>query len=235
MTDKPDYMQKARDMIAPWNFGSNGRSYQCLAETLEALDTANKTIELQAAAADRTNALLDTERAAHEATKADHAEALTNYRAALVSTERLHMKAEAELQALRESVPAIRAALDYAGRNICAHEDTERGGFIWTICQQCGAKWADDQGGFEPSIWPEILDAAMDALRSLLPAPEPDPLVMHVARAISIRATELDAEAPDTCGRLQFILNRDYLLAEAAIKELTRHSLTIAAIGGKHD
>lgn len=29
----------------------------------------------------------------------------------------------------------------------CQHEETHRGGFIWTICDQCGANFADDQGG----------------------------------------------------------------------------------------
>ena|GEM_PF-7025971 len=121
-------------------------------------------------------------------------------------------KAEAELQALREGVADVvqsAATLKHQGNctSSSAHPDT------------CGCG----------------LTQHRRAIRSLLPAPEPDPLVMYVARAISIRATELDAEAPDTCGRLQFIVNRDYLLAEAAIKELTRHGLTIAAIGGKHD
>lgn len=32
--------------------------------------------------------------------------------------------------------------LKHAERNTCLHEETHRGGAIWTICDQCGAKWA---------------------------------------------------------------------------------------------
>jgi len=181
-----------------------------IARTLEALDTEQaakrKYIDLHRRALEER----DTEHAAHEATKVDAAHWSKMHDIEQGRAE----KAEAELQALREGVPAIRAALDYAGRNICAHEDTERGGFIWTICQQCGAKWADDQGGFEPSIWPEILDAAMDALRSLLPAPELDPLVAVMK---------------------EYGHSHPHEAAERMAEILTRHGLTIATIGGKHD
>jgi len=168
MTDKPDYMQKARKQL----------------ET----DATAQPLSIGAVIHLR-NALeaLDTERAAHEATKA-------------------------ELQALRERAGEV--------VSIASHE-------LHACLGMLHGEDAKDVARAHAEC--------RDFLRSLLPAPEPDPLVMYVARAISIRATELDAEAPDTCGRLQFIVNRDYLLAEAAIKELTRHGLTIAAIGGKHD
>ncbi len=45
---------------------------------------------------------------------------------------------------LRESLKKL---LDYSERNTCQHEDTHRGGFLWEICDVCGAKWADDMGG----------------------------------------------------------------------------------------
>ena len=35
----------------------------------------------------------------------------------------------------------------YAERNTCLHETTHRGGVIWEICDECGMKWADDEGG----------------------------------------------------------------------------------------
>jgi hypothetical protein len=38
-------------------------------------------------------------------------------------------------------------ALKLAGKNICPHEDTHRGGVLWEICDSCGKKWADDEGG----------------------------------------------------------------------------------------
>lgn len=52
-----------------------------------------------------------------------------------------HAKALAD--ALREVIAAYY-------ENTCQHDETHRGGAIWTICDRCGAKWADDQGGFKP-------------------------------------------------------------------------------------
>lgn len=40
--------------------------------------------------------------------------------------------------------------LDELDQNTCTHENTHRGGIIWTICGDCGRKWADDEGGFQP-------------------------------------------------------------------------------------
>lgn len=59
----------------------------------------------------------------------------------------------------------IQKALEFADGSICRHEDLRRGGYLWTICESCGAKWADDQGGFKPSQWPEIYDAAVDYIQ----------------------------------------------------------------------
>lgn len=42
------------------------------------------------------------------------------------------------------------ALLRHIDSETCRHEETHRGGSIWTICDQCGREWADDQGGFEP-------------------------------------------------------------------------------------
>lgn len=53
---------------------------------------------------------------------------------------------------------------------LCHHETTHRGGAIWTICDDCGTKWADDRGGFQPYEEPPALTAAYAALRSA-PAP----------------------------------------------------------------
>jgi hypothetical protein len=39
------------------------------------------------------------------------------------------------------------AFLGYAERQQCLHEETHRGGAIWEICDMCGSKWADDEGG----------------------------------------------------------------------------------------
>lgn len=57
-----------------------------------------------------------------------------------------------DLQNVKDHLTALKAgdngeALEHADRQICYHEETHRGGAIWTICDQCGAKFADDEGG----------------------------------------------------------------------------------------
>lgn len=51
-------------------------------------------------------------------------------------------------------------------RNVCMHEDTYRGGSIWTICSNCGMKWADDneRGGFIPYKTPEAVEDAEELI-----------------------------------------------------------------------
>lgn len=54
----------------------------------------------------------------------------------------------------------IRALILHIERCECRHETTHRGGNIWTICDDCGAQWADDRGGFKPwTQLPLIADA----------------------------------------------------------------------------
>lgn len=48
--------------------------------------------------------------------------------------------------------------------NTCAHSETHRRGVIWTICDSCGAKWADDEGGFKPNEDVKRLDDAFTVL-----------------------------------------------------------------------
>lgn len=49
--------------------------------------------------------------------------------------------------------------LRWARQNTCHHEETHRGGVLWEICDLCGAKWADDEGGKpeweDPKVWQE--------------------------------------------------------------------------------
>jgi hypothetical protein len=45
---------------------------------------------------------------------------------------------------------ALSNLLEHIDRETCIHEETHRGGVIWTICDSCGRKWADDRGGFVP-------------------------------------------------------------------------------------
>lgn len=57
---------------------------------------------------------------------------------------------------LREALAAL---LTRDMRNTCQHENTHRGGSIWEICDDCGWKWADDEGGKpewqDPPEWVE--------------------------------------------------------------------------------
>ena len=54
-----------------------------------------------------------------------------------------------------ELVKALDDLLDHVDRNTCLHEGVHRGGSIWTICDDCGEKWADDRGGFVPYSDPD--------------------------------------------------------------------------------
>lgn len=44
-------------------------------------------------------------------------------------------------------VNILQAIADYAANQTCLHENTHRGGVLWEICDDCGMKWADDEGG----------------------------------------------------------------------------------------
>ena len=45
---------------------------------------------------------------------------------------------------------ALKDLLDHIDLETCTHQNTHRCGAIWTICDDCGDKWADDRGGFVP-------------------------------------------------------------------------------------
>ena len=57
-------------------------------------------------------------------------------------------------------------------RQTCTHEETHRGGFVWEICDSCGAKWADDEGGKPEFKWPKVVERAHAMLAA---APEAKP------------------------------------------------------------
>lgn len=54
----------------------------------------------------------------------------------------------------------IEGLLSLLEREVCRHESTHRGGAIWTICDDCDRKWADDQSGFKPYEDPSEVVAA---------------------------------------------------------------------------
>ena len=70
---------------------------------------------------------------------------------------------------LEKVLPALEKITQFAEAQICMHEETHRGGVLWEICSQCGAKWADDEGGKPEFEWPKEADAAramMDTIRA---------------------------------------------------------------------
>lgn len=64
-------------------------------------------------------------------------------------------------------VTALEDLLKYADMNTCRHEETHRGGTIWTICDQCGQKWADDEGGMPAFEEPQALKSARKILEEV--------------------------------------------------------------------
>lgn len=84
-----------------------------------------------------------------------------------------HVRAmQAEIEQLRAARPspdaglveALRKLLGYAERNECVHEETHREGVIWTVCDGCGKRGADDMGGFKPYQEPTEIAGARDAI-----------------------------------------------------------------------
>lgn len=63
---------------------------------------------------------------------------------------------------IRDLKARLDAALALAGKNICPHEERHRGGMIWEFCDNCEAKWADDEGGFKPNPDAALLEAIAD-------------------------------------------------------------------------
>lgn len=51
--------------------------------------------------------------------------------------------------------------------NTCLHEETHRGGNIWEICDSCGAKWADDEGGRPEYVEPAAVTKAEEMISLL--------------------------------------------------------------------
>ena len=82
---------------------------------------------------------------------------------------------------LQQALDALENVTQFAEAQICMHEETYRGGVLWEICSQCGAKWADDEGGKPKFKWPKETNAArktITAIRSALAAPQPEPVAL---------------------------------------------------------
>lgn len=68
----------------------------------------------------------------------------------------------AENARLRE---ALEALLHRDQRNTCQHCEVHRGGLIWTICDACGQRWADDMNPYTPFKEPPEWTQAYAALK----------------------------------------------------------------------
>jgi hypothetical protein len=69
---------------------------------------------------------------------------------------------------LEECRDTITALVSHIEMQTCSHEDTHRGGSIWTICSACGMKWADDEGGMPDSFpSPTVVLKAESLLKKL--------------------------------------------------------------------
>lgn len=76
--------------------------------------------------------------------------------------------------AVPDAAAIIRNLVDHIERNTCEHHETYRGGAIWEVCSDCGAKWADDQGGKPSFKWPDAVERAREFLLAATPAAAPD-------------------------------------------------------------
>ena len=83
----------------------------------------------------------------------------------------LNAKLTQQLAAANGRVEMLRDALtgllNYALRFVCYHDETHRGGAIWEICDLCGKKWADDEGGKPEFKEPKEISKANAALSNL--------------------------------------------------------------------
>lgn len=78
---------------------------------------------------------------------------------------------EAMREAIKKAYEALAKMLHRDERNTCRHEETHRAGYLWEICETCGMRWADDEGGrpefTPPNEW-QIAESAIAKLKPLL-------------------------------------------------------------------
>lgn len=120
----------------------------------------------------------------------------------------------------------------------CTHEETYRGGAIWEICRECGAKWADDEGGKPEFTWPACVEAANAMLASAQPqaAQVPEGLTPRHWRLIDfalwrlIRAAYDRAEAAvqDKAGRFYSPSALEAFMRDATDAEAARGIVSAA-------
>ncbi|MDD3263447.1 MAG: hypothetical protein PHT94_00965 [Candidatus Nanoarchaeia archaeon] len=68
------------------------------------------------------------------------------------------------IDVVKDLIDSTKILLKKDFKNTCSHDEVYRGGAIWTICSQCGKKWADDEGGMSEYQDPEEWDDAQKAI-----------------------------------------------------------------------
>ena len=66
-----------------------------------------------------------------------------------------------------DPVAIIKDLLMFMEKEVCPHEETHRGGYLWEICNHCGNKWADDEGGKPEFKYPKGYEEAHDYLDAI--------------------------------------------------------------------
>ncbi|AZR94999.1 hypothetical protein BBB39_15435 [Bordetella trematum] len=132
------------------------------------------------------------------------------------SASRPAAPAAAERAPVDDLRSALAGLLDYVDRTTCTHEETHRGGVIWTICDDCGRKWADDEGGFVPHQDAPAVAAARAALASAPVAGEAQPVAWFIDWPDEPELGHYIAESPADSGR-----SRPLIFADASPQEST--------------
>jgi len=79
-------------------------------------------------------------------------------------TARIYPKHKPTPTTIPLELEAMKNLLAWAETQLCEHEETHRGGVIWEICDQCGMKWADDEGGKPEYKEPQAITNAREAI-----------------------------------------------------------------------
>lgn len=88
----------------------------------------------------------------------------------LLKTAEILKSQAAEIEKYKALCDQMKNALSslnrFASQQICEHTETYRGGTMLEICRQCGAKWADDEGGKPNFVEPVVITNAIAALEA---------------------------------------------------------------------
>lgn len=66
-------------------------------------------------------------------------------------------------------IASLESLLKHAESNHCTHDSLIRGGAIWTLCVDCDARWADDEGGVPKNVheYPKFIKDARKVLKAI--------------------------------------------------------------------